>query len=132
MKRYCATAGCYELVTSGHCPTHRRVDQRRRAEKSRLYGYRRSNWRRVRAARLALANFECELKLRGCTGVATHVHLDPLLSGQHDRARLEDARACCASGDWLLVQARACKADLEAVTLPTLTAVRIVAHQAKA
>ena len=36
------------------------------------------------------------------------------------------------SGDWLLVQARACKADLEAVTLPTLTAVRIVAHQAKA
>ena len=36
------------------------------------------------------------------------------------------------SGDWLLVQARACKADLEAVTLPTLTAVRIVAHQARA
>ena len=36
------------------------------------------------------------------------------------------------SGDWLLVQARACKADLEATTPPTLTALRIVAHQAKA
>jgi hypothetical protein len=29
------------------------------------------------------------------------------------------------------VQARACKVDLEADTLPTLTAVRLVAHQAK-
>jgi hypothetical protein len=36
------------------------------------------------------------------------------------------------SGDWLLVQARACKADLQSTTLPTLTAARIVAHQAKA
>lgn len=34
--------------------------------------------------------------------------------------------------DWLLVQARACKADLMAVTPPSLTAVRIVAHPAKA
>lgn len=34
--------------------------------------------------------------------------------------------------DWLLVQARACKADLMAVTPPALTAVRIVAHPAKA
>jgi len=32
--------------------------------------------------------------------------------------------------DWLLVQARACKADLMSNTLPTLTAVRIVAHPA--
>jgi hypothetical protein len=36
------------------------------------------------------------------------------------------------SGDWLLVQARACKADLEAASPPSLTAARIVAHQAKA
>jgi hypothetical protein len=34
--------------------------------------------------------------------------------------------------DWLLVQARACKAELEATVPPTLTAVRIVAHPAKA
>jgi hypothetical protein len=34
--------------------------------------------------------------------------------------------------DWLLVQARACKADLMANTPPALTAVRIVAHPAKA
>lgn len=34
--------------------------------------------------------------------------------------------------DWLLVQARACKADLMATTPPTLAAVRVVAHPAKA
>jgi len=33
--------------------------------------------------------------------------------------------------DWLLVQARACKADLLSNTPPSLTAVRIVAHPAK-
>ena len=38
-----------------------------------------------------------------------------------------------AVDDWVLVQARACKADLLAAgTLPTLTAVRVVAHPAKA
>ena len=34
--------------------------------------------------------------------------------------------------DWLLVQARACTADLTANTPPALAAVRIVAHPAKA
>ena len=33
--------------------------------------------------------------------------------------------------DWLLVQARACKADLELSVPPALTAVRVVAHPAK-
>jgi hypothetical protein len=35
-------------------------------------------------------------------------------------------------GDRLLVQARACKADLKADTPPALTVVRVVAHPAKA
>jgi hypothetical protein len=35
-------------------------------------------------------------------------------------------------GDRLLVQARACKADLVAGTPPALTVVRVVAHPAKA
>lgn len=35
-------------------------------------------------------------------------------------------------GDRLLVQARACKADLTAETAPALTGVRVVAHPAKA
>ena len=35
-------------------------------------------------------------------------------------------------GDRLLVQARACKADLTSKTLPSLTVVRVVAHPAKA
>jgi hypothetical protein len=34
-------------------------------------------------------------------------------------------------GDWLLVQARACKADLGQTVPSTLTAVRVVAHPAK-
>jgi hypothetical protein len=48
-----------------------------------------------------------------------------------DRRNGAKALADLVSGDWLLVQARACKVDLEADTLPTLTAVRLVAHQAK-
>jgi hypothetical protein len=36
------------------------------------------------------------------------------------------------AGDRLLVQARACKADLTAATAPTLTGLRVVAHPAKA
>ena len=35
------------------------------------------------------------------------------------------------AGDRVLVQARACKADLASTTLPALTAVRVVAHGAK-
>jgi hypothetical protein len=35
-------------------------------------------------------------------------------------------------GDRMLVQARACKADLTAETAPALTGVRVVAHPAKA
>jgi hypothetical protein len=35
-------------------------------------------------------------------------------------------------GDWLLVQARECKANLAAQTPPTLTVVRVVAHPTKA
>jgi hypothetical protein len=36
------------------------------------------------------------------------------------------------AGDWLLVQARACKAELMAQAPPALTGVRVVAHPAKA
>jgi len=36
-----------------------------------------------------------------------------------------------AAGDWVLVQARACKADLANSAMPTLVAVRVVAHPAK-
>ena len=36
------------------------------------------------------------------------------------------------SGDWLLVRARACKADLATDATPPLTAVMVVAHPAKA
>jgi hypothetical protein len=35
------------------------------------------------------------------------------------------------AGDWVLVQARACKADLADEEMPALTAARIVAHPAK-
>jgi hypothetical protein len=35
-------------------------------------------------------------------------------------------------GDWVLVQARACKATLAGTAIPPLTAARVVAHPAKA
>ena len=36
------------------------------------------------------------------------------------------------TADWVLVQARVCKAELDEATPPALTAVRVVAHPAKA
>jgi hypothetical protein len=36
------------------------------------------------------------------------------------------------TADWVLVQARVCKADLDDATPPALTAVRVVAHPAQA
>jgi hypothetical protein len=59
------------------------------------YGYHRAHWKAIRRARLELAGYRCELRIK-CDGAqATHVHLAHELAGNHDAA-LDDARACCA------------------------------------
>ncbi len=53
------------------------------------------------------------------------VKLDDLTKVRRNGAK---TIASLAAGDRVLVQARACKADLKAETAPTLTAARVVAH----
>lgn len=74
----------------------KRSDSRRRNAKTRAHGVKRAHFQRLRSARLAYAGGLCELVVgRGCTRVATTVHLDPALEGAHDRATLDDVRAAC-------------------------------------
>jgi hypothetical protein len=94
--RACPKCGVRVAPPDRYCPIHKAEDNRRRAKKVREYGYGSPHWKRIRAARLALADQICELRIR-CNGAkATHVYLDPVLRGEHYRARIEDTRACCA------------------------------------
>jgi hypothetical protein len=70
--------------------------RRRGSSKARAYGYRRKRWQELRRARLALDSYLCRLRLPGCTLVATHVHLQPELGGNHDVATLADCVSACA------------------------------------
>lgn len=101
---------CVELVNGSpcgvpskgtRCPVHERprrvADDRRRNAKTVAHGVKRAHFQRLREERLALAGGFCELHLdRDCTTVATTVHLDEALAGDHDRATLDDVRAACA------------------------------------
>jgi hypothetical protein len=83
------------------CPTHERplvaADNRRRNAKTVAHGVKRSHFQHLRFERLARAGGFCELHADGgCTTVATTVHLAPALSGDHDRATIDDVQACCA------------------------------------
>jgi hypothetical protein len=94
----CAEPGCPRLTDHGaRCLEHSAPDRARRNARVAEYGYNREHWQTVRRQRLALAGYRCELQLDGCTEVASHVHLDPRLQGNHDAAQLHDTRACCAS-----------------------------------
>ena len=95
--RHCATSGCNRLVLTGRCAEHKQADSRRRNQRVRDYGYSSTNWQRIRQLRYAIANGICELKLPGCTSLATHTHLDPAANGDHRSATIYQARACCAN-----------------------------------
>ena len=95
--RHCATQGCTRLVLKGRCPQHKAADAQRRNARVKAYGYSSTNWQRIRQLRYAIANGICELKLPGCTSLATHTHLDPAAHGDHRSATIYQARACCAN-----------------------------------
>jgi hypothetical protein len=92
--RYCPKHG---IVDATGCSVCRTDDITRRNRRNTRYGYGRSHWKQVRVERLARAGHVCELRLPGCTRHASHVHLDPRLQGDHDRATFADVRACCSS-----------------------------------
>ena len=69
---------------------------RRRHAKALANGTKSRHWRQVRAARLALDNGACQLRVdHGCTRIATTVHLDPELRGNHRLATLDNTRSAC-------------------------------------
>jgi hypothetical protein len=79
------------------CPKGCRLDNQRRNAKSRDHGLTRAAWKkRLRLAALERDGYLCRLRLQGCTGKATTVHLRPELAGDHSRATLDDCTSCCA------------------------------------
>jgi hypothetical protein len=68
---------------------------KRKTDKIKQFGYKHAHWQEIRRERLIMCAGFCELQLPGCTVIATHVHLDEKLQGNHDLATIEDTRACC-------------------------------------
>lgn len=54
------------------------------------------HWKRVRAGRLELDQYQCRLGHAGCTGKATSVHLDPDVDGDHSKASVDNTISACA------------------------------------
>ena len=94
--KHCRFHGCQVLVPagSGGCPEHKGTEIRQARDQH--SGRKTAEWRRLRKARLELDNYQCQLRLAGCTEVATSVHLDPERRGEHRGARLRDVLSACA------------------------------------
>lgn len=97
LRKCCAHHGCRVLLPRGvrFCDYHRIKAVKRKTEKITEYGYKRSHWQEIRKERLIMSGGLCELQLPGCTFEATHVHLHEDLHGDHDRATIDDTKACC-------------------------------------
>lgn len=102
---------CVELLASGRtcgkpspgtrCEEHAApriaADNDRRSRKTVAHGVKRSHFQKLRAQRLVRSGGFCELHVdRDCTTLATTVHLDPRLEGNHDIATIDDVKAACA------------------------------------
>lgn len=95
MNRPCRTCGAPTPYT--YCAAHGLDGRHRRSVE---HGVFRSHWRAkngVRARVLARDGYRCRLQLKGCTIVATTVHLDPVLRGNHDIATENDCLSACRS-----------------------------------
>lgn len=93
--RLCVEPGCDELTTGKRCVAHVRAVDRKRGTSSQR-GYNDPAWRRVRKLVLERDDYVCQIRGRGCTGLATTVdHIIPLSAGG---ARLDPAnlQAACS------------------------------------
>lgn len=59
-------------------------------------GYSSAHWQSVRAERLVLDGYLCQLGHAGCTGRATTVHLDPSCEGDHAKATIGNTLSACS------------------------------------
>jgi hypothetical protein len=67
--------------------------RRRRENRNRDLGRNSEHWRRISRIRRRRAGDRCEIRLPGCTDIATTCDL--IGGGDHARARLADTRAAC-------------------------------------
>ncbi len=77
------------------CPEHQRQANRASYQKSKAQGHFTRGWKQLRLQRLAVDGHRCQLRRPGCTVVATTVHLDPSLRGEHRLATLENTLSAC-------------------------------------
>jgi hypothetical protein len=77
------------------CPKSCRLDNQRRAAKSKAHGLTTTRWARLRLQRLTLDRWQCQLRLGGCTGRAATVHLRAALGGNHQAATIDDCVSAC-------------------------------------
>lgn len=93
-RRPCITCGV--PCEGSYCAKHRPDENARRNAKTVAHGVKRTHFQTLRPQVFAAAGGLCEFRLRGCTRVATTVHLDPALEGNHDAATVDDCQAACA------------------------------------
>ena len=83
------------------------IDNARRHQKQQDHGRNTYAWRRLRMDALNRDNHACQLRLNGCTGTATTVHIDPRLMGDHTLATLDDCTSACTHCHGVVDGARA-------------------------
>lgn len=91
--RLCTTPGCDELADGPRCRIHANArDAARGSSSERGYD---AEWQRVRKLVLARDGYECQLRLKVCTKVATQVdHVIPLSAGGA-RLAMANLQASC-------------------------------------
>lgn len=99
IQKFCAERGCWKRIPIGveRCDDHARAASARRNDDRRDRGLFSPEWKARRLRVLDRDRLRCQLALPGCTGVATEVHLDPSLGGDHNRATDELCVAACQS-----------------------------------
>jgi hypothetical protein len=91
--RICRLAG--GVICTG-CRSSCQLDNARRSAKNVAHGLSRTAWDRLRQAALERDRHLCRFGFAGCTKVATTVHVDERLDGDHSSATLDDCLSACA------------------------------------
>jgi hypothetical protein len=93
---YCIRHGVVEAThrctRDGFVETENQI----RYRKNKQHGTRTAYWRKLRQQALERDNYQCQLNAaRRCTKVASTVHPDPALRGNHRVAGLEHCKSAC-------------------------------------
>jgi 5-methylcytosine-specific restriction endonuclease McrA len=94
-KHTCKNCGGVTPVGSAYCPRCD-PDPDRRRQKAKAQGVTSAYWKRLRKAVLERDGYRCQLQVdERCTLLATTVHLDPVLEGNHLLALPHHCQSAC-------------------------------------